>query len=182
MGWKTLKEHFGIKHIVQVCEKGICVGSGYVHDLAVINSATGVVTENRTFSNFLKDACPLLHEASAEEVLRVLNIPDTFSASIAVFTYDGGEIIEKQCEVTGWPNVTHDGCLMYENTYDTDKQKIVLRAKRNAQLGVKYGGEAVAEAEKDLARKKSQLTEAEEELAKLERDYPEVVVESENTD
>jgi len=26
---------------------------------------------------------------------------------------------------TGWPNVTHDGDLMYANTYSTDKGKVI---------------------------------------------------------
>jgi hypothetical protein len=173
MGWKTLKDHFGIQGIVQVCEKGICIGSGYIHDLAVVNPDTGVVTENSTFSSYLKEVYPLLQKASAEEVLQVLNTPDVFQVSIAVFTYHGGDIIEKQCEVTGYPNITHDGCLMYENTYDTNKQKIAQRAKQNAQLGVKYTRKAVAEAEKELARKRCELVVAENELAKLNCDYPE---------
>ncbi len=36
MGWKNVKDLYGIKHTVQMTEKGICIGSAYVHDLIVI--------------------------------------------------------------------------------------------------------------------------------------------------
>ncbi len=178
MGWKTLKEHFGISHIVQATEKGICIGSGYIHDLADIDPATGKVSENSSFRDFLKKSYPSLLEASAEEILRLLGTQDSFSASIPVYTYRGGEIIEKQCETPGWPNVTHDGCVMYENMYSTDRLKVAKWAKRNAYLGVKYGREAVKDAEKELYQRKLRLVKEETDFAQLERDFPDVPLEA----
>ena len=182
MGWKALKEHFGIKHIVQTTEKGVCIGTGYVHDLAVIDPLTGKVSENPTFRHFLKETYPSLLEASAEEIVRLLGTQDSFSSSIPVYTYRGGEIIEKQCETPGWPNVTHDGCVMYENMYSTDRIKVALWAKRNAYLGVKYGREAVNDAESELYRKKLRLTKEEADFAQLERDFPDVLFEPDERD
>lgn len=44
--------------------------------------------------------------------------PDTFAASIPVYTWDASyAIVSHQCEELGWPNVTHDGALMYRNTF-----------------------------------------------------------------
>lgn len=36
MGWKNVKERYRIDHHVQVTQRGICIGSAYIHDLIVI--------------------------------------------------------------------------------------------------------------------------------------------------
>ena len=36
MGWKRLKEHYRIEHMVQITEAGICIGSPYIHDIIVV--------------------------------------------------------------------------------------------------------------------------------------------------
>ena len=176
MGWKTLKEQFRIEHIVQVTEAGVCIGSGYVHDLATINPQTGRVSENNTFSRFLQEHCPALLAATPEQILQALAAKDVFSASITVYTYGDSGIVEKQCEATGWPNVTHDGWLMYDNRFSTDKRQVVQWAKRNAHHGVRYGREGVEEAEQELARRKAHLAEEEARQAHLDREFPDVVL------
>lgn len=173
MGWKAFKEKFNIKHQVVVDdEKGICIGSGYVHDLAVVNTTSGVVTENRTFNGFLRENYPTLLEASAQEVLELLAAPDSFEKSITVYTYDGGNIIEKLCEEPDWPNVTHDGRMMYENTFSTDKEKVIKWAKKNVEAGIKYSADCIAETERELDRLKKRLAQYEADKLKLDTDYP----------
>jgi hypothetical protein len=175
MGWKKLKECFEIGHIVQVTKEGICIGSGYVSDLVTVDPSTGAVAEHSTFSGFLKRECPALLAASAEEVLQAINAEDKFTAAITVYTYEGSKIIEKLCEEPGWPNVTHDGELMYENRFSTDKETVVQWAKRNAALGVKFAKEAVADAEKALSERQAYLAQCEAENAEINAAYPDVV-------
>lgn len=172
MGWKNLKEKFGIKHHVQVTEAGICIGSGYVHDLVTVDPATGCIRENQTFSSFLRESYPALLEAPAEEIVRLIATPDTFAASVPVYTYAGGEIVEKQCEAPGWPNVTHDGCMMYENSFSTDKSLVVRWAKRSAAIASEHTRNRIAEAEAELVKLKARLADYEAERAKLDADYP----------
>lgn len=172
MGWKNLKEHFKIEHIVQVTQKGICIGSGYVHDLATIDPTTGTVRENPTFRDFLREHYPALLESEPAEIARLINAPDSFSASITVYTYDGGNIIEKQCEALGWPNVTHDGEVMYENQFSADLATVVAWAKRSADLGIRYGEESVEEIKQQLADCCSRLEGERVNRAKLEAQYP----------
>ena len=175
MGWKTLKERFGIGHIVQVTSAGIVIGSGYVSDLVTINPATGKVTENSTFSGFLREHYPALLSSSADEILSAINAEDTFSTSTPVYTYTGGTIIEKLCEKPGYPNVTHDGCLMYENTYSTDKSMVVRWAKRNAEAGISLITRYIADTEKRLAEQRDELEKSENDLADLDAAFPELV-------
>lgn len=172
MGWKTLKEQFGIKHIVQVSNGCICIGSGFVQDLVTINLITGLVSEDRAFPNFLPEEYPSLHSASPEMILAAINAKDDFSASIPVFTYSGSTIIEKQCEQLGWPNVTHDGEIMYENMFSVDRDQVVRWALNNLRLGVKFEKEAVNRMERELGEAKDRLAKEEAGLAKLKADYP----------
>ncbi|MDE2104237.1 MAG: hypothetical protein KGL39_43775 [Patescibacteria group bacterium] len=111
-------------------------------------------------------------KADPAKLREVVQAPDTFEASIPVYTYDGGNIIEEKCEKPGWPNVTHAGHMMYENTYSTDKRKVVKWAKENATLGIKWQSERVEEIKRDLAKMEALVKESEANLAKLEADYP----------
>jgi len=174
MGWKSLKERFGISHIVQVDGKQLLIGSGYVHNLATIDLLTGKVTENPTFPRFLAETYPDLLKAASEELVGLLEAPDTFTQSVTVYTYDGANIVEKQCEAVGWPNVTHDGAVMYENTFSTDKATVVSWAKRNAASGSRLFRKRIQEVQSELESLRTQLSKCESDLAKLDADYPDI--------
>jgi hypothetical protein len=172
MGWKALKEAFGISHLVQVTPKGICIGSGYVSDIVTIDTQTGEIRENETFSGFLRRHYPTLQEVSPEEVLKLIETPDTFSVAIPVYTYEGGDIVEKLCEVIGWPNVTHDGCMMHDNMFSTDKAKVIAWAKRNAESAVVSMKYHILRIESDLDKARDALESYEAIRIQLETTYP----------
>lgn len=174
MGWKNFKKHFGIEHNVQMTADGLCIGSSYVHNLAVVDVATGAIRENQVFSRFLTENYPTLKQATPQEILDVLNEQDTFTKSIPIYTYEDGKIIEKQCEVLGYPNVTHDGLMMYENTFSIDKQTIIDRAKEVMTCNIKHDLRNIQELEQKLASCKDQLAIDEADLLELETNYPAV--------
>ena len=174
MGWKTLKEKFGIMHIVQVAHNQICIGSAYVHNLATIDLQTGKLEENSTFKGFLSREYPLLLKATPEEIRNLLTIPDTFTRSIAVYTYDGSKIIEKWCETPGWPNITHDGSVMYDNTFSTDKALVVAWAKRSASLHIRQTRARIQDVDDDLKKLRDLLAADEAGQVKLDADYPDI--------
>lgn len=176
MGWKSLKEHFQIEHIVQMGKDCLFIGSGYCHNLVTIDLETGDLHPNRTFPNFLKENYPNLLEAKAAEIKDLINAQDHFDKSIIVYTYDGGEIIEKYCENPVWPNITHDGMLIYENTFSTDKEKIISRAKRNLEAALENTLNRIQEAEKDLAMQNRYLEDHRNEIEKLKTSYPYIYV------
>lgn len=170
MGWKTLKQHFGIEHIVQVTEKGsICIGSGYIHNLVEIDPKTGKVHGD---DGFLRQRYPELLVTAPAEIVKLIEAQDVFGASVPVFTYRESEIIEKRCEEPGWPNVTHDGCVMYENTFSTDKAKVIQWAHRSAELRVKYTKEQISRVESDLAALQKQLAHDLDVWVRLAAVYP----------
>ena len=172
MGWKKLKDHFQIEHHVQIVDSQLLIGSSYVSELAAINMQTGRVKKNETFSRFLEENYPQLLDASTAEILSLIEEPDQFSESITVYTYEGSEITEKLCEATGWPNVTHDGYMMYDNTFSPDKDKVIGWAKRNADAAIDVISEQISDTEKKLIEKKQYLAERRAIRDKLELDHP----------
>ncbi len=170
MGWKNVKEHYRIGHIVRVVEgKGICIGSPYVHDLLVIGADGSLKRNADVGRNYdLLDRYQREMEADPEKLRNLIETPDSFERSIAVYTYDySGNIVEKQCEAPDWPNVTHDGCLMYSNTFSTDRAQVVEWAKSEMAASVDNWRRRVAEIECDLAQARRRLAQSEAAAAKL---------------
>jgi hypothetical protein len=173
VGHKKLKEHYRIGHAVCVTEKGICIGSAYIHDLIIISlDGTIIKADDGRVNEDLKRYMAEF-KADPAKLREVVQAQDTFDASIPVYTYNGGNIVEKKCEKPGWPNVTHDGEMMFENTFSTDKSRVVKWAKQNAKSGIECQQRRVEEIKADLARMEAYLVESKSDLAKLEADYPE---------
>ncbi|AHE56053.1 hypothetical protein [Sphingomonas sanxanigenens] len=141
MGWKAIKDHYRIRHFVQLVPgEGVCIGSGFTHDIIVINHMGGVEKPYRPERGWSvnEDLARYQAEFDADpaKLKELLDQPDTFERSITVYTYDGAAIIECACEKLEWPNVTHDGRMMYENTFSTDRAEVVRWAIRNARARV----------------------------------------------
>lgn len=173
MGWKNVKDHYQVQHAVQVTDAGICIGSPYIHNIIVIG-LDGVVKKRYESGRTNEDLRRIqdTFDADPEKLKELVLSPDSFDKTIPVYTYDGGDILEKKCEELGWPNVTHDGLMMYENTFSRDKDTVVAWAKRNAGLYAKMAAENVDDAEARLAECRERLNKAEADRAKLEKDHP----------
>lgn len=167
MGWKIFKENFNIKHIVQITDKGLCIGSEYVHDLVVINQTTGELEENKTFSGFLRERYPNILNSSQDEIVKILNLKDSFSQSLKVYTSKNGEILEKECETYGYPNVTHDGLLMYENRFFQDKSKAIRSAVESYEYSINNLNDRIARLEDEIKACRLQINDKHEMLNKL---------------
>lgn len=169
MGWKAIKDHFQVKHIVQVTKKGICIGTGFVHDLITISKDGKTVTANRTFAGadgrFNNEELTRVFQAmqaQPELVQALVDQADTFARSITVYTFDQGEVFEKQCEELGYPNLTHDGDIMHSNRYSTDRDTVVQWAIADTNAALHYfRGQA--------EQLRLQLQEASEAVARLEQ-------------
>jgi hypothetical protein len=171
VGWKNVKEHYRIGHMVQVTSQGICIGSGYVSDIIVIDPATGLLTKRYDRGNEELSRYQSELEADPETVRRLIETPDQFAKAVPVYTYSGADIIETLCEEPGWPNVTHDGSIMYENMFSTNRAEVIRWARQNAESGLRHLERAIAEAESTLSALKLQQTQDKAVLAKLEADY-----------
>jgi hypothetical protein len=175
MGWKSIKEHYRIGHQVRVSDGRIMIGSAYVPDLIRVEM-DGRFSWGNLGESDNDDLARYFREMKEDpaKLKELIDAPDCFEKSLPVFTYKGSEIIEKQCEEYGWPHVTHDGCMQYENLFHRDKMKVVGWAKESARSGIKYGKRNLDEAERRLAEVRQWLAEDEANLSELEKNYPEV--------
>ena len=160
-------------HYVCINKEGICIGSGYIHNLIVIglDGAIKKADDGRVNAELRRYMAEF--KADPEKLRSLVRSPDTFTKHLPVYTYDGGEIVEKFCEEHGWPNVTHDGCMMYENTFSPDKSRVVQWAKRNAESGIQWQEERIADLKKNIAEIEALLYQSKVNRAKLETDFPE---------
>lgn len=172
MGWKNIKEAFGIEHQVRVEDGYICIGSGMVHNLITIGVETGELNENPTFRDFLEKHYPEVKSAGTRKLLDLIETPDTFEASIPVFTFQDGDIIECRCEAIGYPNVTHDGRMMYENRFSTDLEQVVRWAKRDLEIWSENLGERAEDLETQRDKVKNELSRVKSKYFKLCFKYP----------
>lgn len=174
MNWKSVKLGYDIGHIVHVREGCICIGSPYISEIIRITPdgvpqwVSGNARNNDDLARYMREM-----EADPARLRVLMATPDSFSASLPVYTYRGGEILEKQCEAYGYPNITHDGCLMYVNMFFSRKADAIRKAKANAQAGCDLVTRRIAECERDLAKWLKELAQEEADLAKLNHDYPE---------
>ena len=167
MGWKNVKDHYRIGHFIRVTEEGICIGSSYIHNIIVIGlDGTLTTREERSCNEDLRRYMAEF-DADPETLKRLVATPDTFEKSLPVFTYDGGDILEKQCEEYGWPNVTHDGDMMFDNTFSKSRTKVVKWAKENAAAGVRLREERLERIKGELAEAEADLATAREDVRKL---------------
>ncbi len=183
MGWKNVKDHYRITHIVQVSKTdngrdgggvdAICIGSSYIRDLIAIGMDGSILKRYESGNEHLERYMREM-DADLDVLKRLVLSPDTFAGDgITVYTWEGAEILEKQCEVFGWPNVTHDGCLMYENTFSLNKSEVIFRAKREAKLRMKSAQEVLDSYQKKTQEMQEYLDACRLQLDALYADYPE---------
>lgn len=172
MGWKTLKEMYRIEHIVQVTDSGICIGTGYIHDLMIVSTAGVLVKRNDHGCNVDLVRYQREMEADPAALAAAVAAVDTFGPTSTVYTYDGGKIVEHQCEMVGWPNVTVEGHVQFENTFSDDKSKVVRWAKKSAASAFRYESEHLERLRKDVAETTARVEQCRKELAQLDVDYP----------
>ena len=156
MGWKAIKNHYGIGHIVQVSPLGrILIGSAFIQDLIAIDREKKVVETGKLGiggSNELRRIWDEIH-GDLDQLWSLAEQEDSFEAALPVFTYADGAILELSCEARGYPHVTHCGRLMYDNQFFDNRIDAIAFGKKDAELSVKAAGNQVTMLQ-------AQLTEA----------------------
>lgn len=172
MGWKNVKEHYRVKHLVQVTDAGICIGSGYVPDLIVISPTGELVKRYEGGSNEDLTRYQVEMNVDLPKLVELILAPDRFDNAIRVYTYEGAAIVEKFCEETGWPNVTYDGCIMHDNTYSVDRAEAVAWARASAESGVRWARKELVRLQGSIQEWEGRLAGYEAEVACLAKKYP----------
>lgn len=172
MGWKALKQKFSIDGTISIEGEELHVGSGFVTSLVVVNLKTGHVSESAAFAGSNGDRFKALLTASKEDILSVLELKDVFEKSIPIYRYENNVIIEELCEIPSYPHNTHSGLLIYENTFSTDKEKIIERAKRELDAGIEMASKTLVKLERDLKELKVYVDEMKQQRESLDKQFP----------
>ncbi len=172
MGWNNVKKHYRIGHIVQVTERGICIGSPYIPECIVIGLDGELKFAYKDRAN--DDLVRYQQEMDADPALlrRLVLEPDTFERALPVYTFQEAAILEKRCEAFSYPNVTHDGCLMYDNTFSHDRNIVIAWAKRDAALAIKHRLSRLEELEAQAAYTRKLVAQSQAVQAQLAKDFP----------
>ena len=110
-------------------------------------------------------------DENPELLVELVQTPDAFESSIPVFTYDEDcRVVQKLCERLGWPNVTHDGELMYENMFFVERAKAVEAARRNALAAIQTTERRVQEMELEIQDHRNALARHRAALSELPPD------------
>lgn len=172
MGHKAFKSHFKIKnHIVSVRKGVLYIGSGFASNLVGIDMQTGGILVNNVFGSFLHRYYPEILNSTDEDRLALIKTPDVFEQSIPVYTFCDGQIVEKQCEQLGFPNVTHDGEVMYENTHYPNKADAIEYARKMLCREIEREEEAITDLETQLIKVKARLSESKSTLEKFQKTF-----------
>lgn len=140
MGVKSIKEHYQIKHFVTKRGENICIGSAYVHDIIVISPEGKLIKvweRNSSNADLRRYVEELENDSATGKLKAIFHKKDTFSKFLPVYTYENGRLIKTYCEEYGWPNVTHDGEMMYENTYFKTIREARESLRRDSYLGLR---------------------------------------------
>lgn len=156
MGWKAVRDHYQISHTVRRRDGDICVGSGYLPSALVIGRAGEI---KKRYSGSDEDLSLYQHEMDQDlaKPQQLVTTQDQFGERLVVDTFDGGSIIEKRCDARGWPTVTHDGEVMYENSHFETRAEAVERALANALAAQRSLEDRIAGLRDDLQKAAREL-------------------------
>lgn len=164
MGWKAVKDHYKINHHVVIENGNLLIGSSFISDIISVSLSQFMVT---TTFKIPKELRSFIDNYDTNEFKAVFGEKDHFSKSIPVWAFDGKEIVEMECEELGWPNVTHCGSMMYENTHFKSKEEAIEHAISDTEAGIRMSRRQITRLEEDLISERSSLESEESMLSKL---------------
>jgi hypothetical protein len=93
------------------------------------------------------------------EIRGIIDGLDTLENPLPVYTFDDGKIISTTTDAYGWPNVTVDGELMYDNTWHKTEGEAIAYGIRDSEAYVSILTEQVERKEQELQQVKDKLFE-----------------------
>jgi len=176
MGLKKLKEKYKIEHLVQRTDKGICIGSSLYHDIIILNAdgTFAKMYKNRKYNDgwntnqdLVRYQEEMIPDSESGLLEQIINSPDDYCSLLPVFTIHDGELIETFCEQYGYPNLTVDGELMYENTFFQNKDEAIKYGIDECNGWIKMLEERKIELQDEVQHKENKIQYFKNRLSEL---------------
>jgi hypothetical protein len=123
-------------YTIQQDGEKICIGGAYCNDLISVNMETlemkTAVHIDEGRAGLRSDELVMIWDKLTElikngEIKDIIEGKDEIENPLTVYTVQNGELKECITDEYGWPNVTDDGFLMYENQYFRMKEAAIQR-------------------------------------------------------
>jgi hypothetical protein len=168
MGWKNVKDYYDIDAIVHVKRESIWIGLNCLVNISIEGELLSAKCDD-----YGEDLRRVVKEmrSDPEKLLSLVTSPDQFGPLTTVWAYDRNSLIEKQCEIVGWPNCCTDGEMQNDNTHSHDRAIVIRWAIENARARLEQAQRFWKQAEELVEVRRKESYEAEDDLNKLEAIY-----------
>lgn len=174
---RALQKHLSTERTVHATDTHICVASGCIPDLISLNKATlklkyAMDTFHEGRAGLKSDELRTIWDAlqalvETGDIHNYLNGDDEITAPIPVFYENNGVIVEAITDFIGWPNITNEGILMYENTFFSTREGAIERTKITLASYIERLKDNIRRGEDELSQNKATLIEHESYLRLL---------------
>jgi len=159
MGWKSVKEYYQIKHIVQVVDGNILIGSEYVPNIIKITKDADV--EWGPIGDLKEHSIGQLYThltSNKTKLKELIDTKDEFVDSKIIYSFNLNGVYDTLTEKVGFPNVTNDGELQYGDMFFDNPQDAKKCLKSSLNDMAYYNEREINRIEHELISKKLELT------------------------
>jgi hypothetical protein len=163
-------------YAIQQDGEKICIGGAYCNDLISINTKTiemnTAVHIDGGREGFRSDELVMIWDKLTElikngEIKGIIEGKDEIENPLTVYTVQNGELKECITDEYGWPNVTDDGFLMYENQYFRTKEAAIQRGITDLECQIISSKRLIDEYADSLKKHKDLIKESEKWIREL---------------
>jgi hypothetical protein len=163
-------------YTIQQDREKICIGGAYCNDLISVNMETlKIKTASHTDggrAGLRNDELVMIWDKLTElikngEIKDIIEGKDEIENPLTVYTVQNGELKECITDEYGWPNVTDDGFLMYENQYFRTKEAAIQRGIDNLECQIISSKGLIDEYADKLKKYKDLIKESEKRMREL---------------
>ena len=142
-------------YIIHDCDEYIAVGSPLCHDLITVDKGTLLVKyaldtfkqgREAIRSKELEAIWDKLHELiKSGEIKEIIQENDVIDNPIPVYESRDGEVFSHVTDKIEWPNTTHTGRLIYNNTFFATRKEAVEYSMRECGYAIKMFSDNLVE-------------------------------------
>jgi len=104
-----------------------------------------------------------------KEILEIINGDDEIENPLPVFSYEEGEIKESFTDKYGYPNITHSGYIMYNNTHFKTRMEAIEYGISDEEAYVRLRERDLIDYRKKITKLESGMAESKSNLDTLKK-------------